>query len=400
MTAVTSEQVEETAAPAVDPAELVARARELAPLIRENAVKTEQDRRLAEEVVVALRDAGLFRLSTPTRFGGYDLKMSDLLATIAEVGKACGSAGWNLSIDTASTRFALNALPETALAEMFEGNPDAYVISTAHLSTTKAWRAEGGFRITGTFPWSSGCEIADWAYIPVVHVYDGDEQTADLVGVVVPMSDLKIERTWHTAGLAGSGTHTVVAEDVFVPERLAVPFSLTDLVGEDERDSMLIQGSAQSLAAIVGAAQGALEVTRQALDKKRPITYVNYEAAVDAPSVQLWFAEAAHLIESAHLHLREIGASLDGIPETQPVPWAERARIRMHQKSAQEKSRAGVEKLLDVVGGSAFALSNPLQRLWRDIAVMSRHTALNAPIIIEDYSRALLDIHPSVTLLY
>ncbi|MER6789897.1 acyl-CoA dehydrogenase family protein [Streptomyces sp. NPDC000658] len=400
MTAVTSEQVEETAAPAVDPAELVARARELAPLIREHAVKTEQDRRLAEEVVVALRDAGLFRLSTPTRFGGYDLKMSDLLATIVEVGKACGSAGWNLSIDTASTRFALNALPETALAEMFEGNPDAYVISTAHLSTTKAWRADGGFRITGTFPWSSGCEIADWAYIPVVHVYDGDEQTTDLVGVVVPMSDLKIERTWHTAGLAGSGTHTVVAEDVFVPERLAVPFSLTDLVGEDERDSMLIQGSAQSLAAIVGAAQGALEVTRQALDKKRPITYVNYEAAVDAPSVQLWFAEAAHLIESAQLHLREIGASLDGIPETQPVPWAERARIRMHQKSAQEKSRAGVEKLLDVVGGSAFALSNPLQRLWRDIAVMSRHTALNAPIIIEDYSRALLDIHPSVTLLY
>ncbi|MCQ9134478.1 MULTISPECIES: acyl-CoA dehydrogenase family protein [Streptomyces] len=400
MTAVTSEQVEETAAPAVDPAELVARARELAPLIRENAVKTEQDRRLAEEVVVALRDAGLFRLSTPTRFGGYDLKMSDLLATIVEVGKACGSAGWNLSIDTASTRFALNALPETALAEMFEGNPDAYVISTAHLSTTKAWRAEGGFRITGTFPWSSGCEIADWAYIPVVHVYDGDEQTTDLVGVVVPMGDLTIERTWHTAGLAGSGTHTVVAEDVFVPERLAVPFSLTDLVGEDERDSMLIQGSAQSLAAIVGAAQGALEVTRAALDKKRPITYVNYEAAVDAPSVQLWFAEAAHLIESAQLHLREIGASLDGIPETQPVPWAERARIRMHQKSAQEKSRAGVEKLLDVVGGSAFALSNPLQRLWRDIAVMSRHTALNAPIIIEDYSRALLDIHPSVTLLY
>lgn len=400
MTAVAGERADEATGPTVDVAELVARTREIAPLIREHAAKTEQDRRLAEEVVVAMREAGLFRLSTPTRFGGYDLQMSDLLSIIVEVGKACGSAGWNLSIDTATTRFALDGMPETALSDMFEGNPDAYVISTAHLSTSKAWRADGGYRVTGTFPWSSGCEIADWAYIPAVPMYDGEEPTTDFVGVVVPMSDLKIERTWHSAGLAGSGTHTVVAEDVFVPERRAASFSFPDLVGEDERDSMLLQGSLQSLAAIVGAAQGALEVAREALNKKRPIAYVNYEAAVDAPSVKMWFAEAAHLIETAHLHLREVGRTLDGVPETQPMPWEKRARLRMHQRSAQEKSRAGVEKLLDAVGGTAFALSNPLQRLWRDISVMSRHTALNAPIILEDYSRAVLDVRPSVTLLY
>ncbi|MGW1507167.1 acyl-CoA dehydrogenase family protein [Streptomyces mirabilis] len=400
MTAVAGERADGTTGAAVDAVELVQRARELAPLIRENAVKTEQDRRLAEEVVAAMRDAGLFRLTTPTKFGGYDLPMSDLLSVIVEVGKACGSAGWNLSIDTASTRFALNALSDEAVSDMFDGNPDAYVISTAHLGTSKAYRADGGFRITGTFPWSSGCEIADWAYIPVVTIHDGDEPTTDLVGVTVPMSDLKIERTWHVAGLAGSGTHTVVADDVFVPDRRAVPFALTDLVGEDERDSMLVQGSVQSLAAVVGAAQGALEATAETLAKGRPITYVNYEKAADAPSVQMWFGEATHLIETATMHLKEIGKSLDGIPETQPVPWVERARLRMHERSAHEKARAGVEKLLDVVGGSAFALSHPLQRLWRDIAVMSRHTALNAPIIVEDYSRAVLDIHPSVTLLY
>ncbi|MGW2047473.1 acyl-CoA dehydrogenase family protein [Streptomyces sp. NPDC001858] len=400
MTAVAGELADGTTGSTVDVAEIVARTRELVPLIREHAVKTEQDRRLAEEVVVALRDAGLFRLTTPTRYGGYELRMPDLLSIIAEVGKGCGSAAWNLAIDTASTRFALTGMPESALSDMFEGNPDAYVISTAHLTTTKASRVDGGYQVTGTFPWSSGCEIADWAYIPVVPIFDGEEPTTDLVGVVVPMNEVKIERTWHSAGLAGSGTHTVVAEELFVPERRAKEFSLTDLPGEDDRDTMLVQGSTQSLAAIVGAAQGALEVTRQLLDKKRPITYVNYEAAVDAPSVQLWFAEATHLVESARLHLREIGDTFDGVPEIDPMPWVDRARARMHQRSAQEKSREAVEKLLDIVGGSAFALSNPLQRLWRDISVMSRHTALNAPIILEDYSRALLEVRPSVTLLY
>ncbi|SEG91841.1 Acyl-CoA dehydrogenase [Actinacidiphila yanglinensis] len=384
----------------VSPAELVARARELAPLIREHAVKTEQDRRLAEEVVVALRDAGLFRLSTPARFGGFDLGLNDLISVILEVGKACGSAGWNLAIDTASTRFALDGMPEEAISDIFEGHPDAYVISTAHLTTTKAERVEGGFRVSGTFPWSSGCEIADWAYVPGVFLIEGEEQPSDLVGFVAPMSEFRIERTWYSAGLAGSGTHTVVAEELFVPERRAVTFNLADLTGEDTRDSMLTQGAAQSLAAAVGAARGALEVTRKVLDSKRPITYVTYAAAADAPSVQMWFAEASHLVETAEMHLREVGKALDGVGETDPVPWVERARIRMHERSAQEKSRAAVEKMLDVVGGSAFALSNPLQRLWRDIAVMSRHNALNAPIILEDYSRALLDLQPAVTLVY
>ncbi|MEU3611686.1 acyl-CoA dehydrogenase family protein [Streptomyces sp. NPDC006872] len=400
MTAVAGELADETTVSTVDVAKIVARTRELVPLIREHAVKTEQDRRLAEEVVVALRDAGLFRLTTPTRYGGYELRMPDLLSIIAEVGKGCGSAAWNLAIDTASTRFALTGMPESALSDMFADNPDAYVISTAHLTTTKASRVDGGYQVTGTFPWSSGCEIADWAYIPVVPIFDGEEPTTDLVGVVVPMNEVKIERTWHSAGLAGSGTHTVVAEELFVPERRAKEFSLTDLPGEDDRDTMLVQGSTQSLAAIVGAAQGALEVTRQLLDKKRPITYVNYEAAADAPSVQIWFAEATHLVETAQMHLREIGDTFDGVPEIDPMPWVDRARARMHQRSAQEKSREAVEKLLDIVGGSAFALSNPLQRLWRDISVMSRHTALNAPIILEDYSRALLEVRPSVTLLY
>jgi alkylation response protein AidB-like acyl-CoA dehydrogenase len=391
---------EEAAAPAVDPAELVARARALAPLIRAHAAQTEQDRKVADEVVSALREAQLFRLTTPTRYGGFDLRMPDLLKIIFEVGRSCASTGWNVSIDTASTRFALNSLAEPAVAEIFDGNPDAYVISTASITTTKAYRVDGGYTISGAFPWSSGCEIADWAYIPVVPVFDGDESTIDLVGAAVPIGDLKIERTWLTAGLAGSGTHTVLAEDIFVPDRLAVPFTTAELVGEDERDSMLIQGSTQSLAAIVGAAQGAVDATREFLDKKRPISYANHEAAVDSPAVQIAFAEATHLVEAAKLHLTEIGAAFDGIPEVQPMPWLDRARLRMHEKSAHEKARAGVDRLLDVEGGSAFALSNPLQRFWRDTAVMSRHNALNAPIIVEDYGRALLGVRPSSTWLY
>lgn len=398
----TESGADETTEPEVDAAELVARARELAPLLRENAEKTEQDRRVAEEVVTALRDAGLFRLTTPTRFGGYGLgeRMTDVISVIFEVGQACTSTAWNISIDTASTKFAVDGLPETALAEVFADGPDAYVSSMASLATTRASRVDGGYVVTGTYPWSSGCEIADWGYMPATQIFDGDEPTTDIVGVVAPASDLKIERTWTSTGLAGSGTHTVIAEDLFVPEHRAVAYSLNDFADEDQRDTTLIQGSAQSLAATVGAAQGALEYTREVLGKGRSISFTTYAAASDAASVQLWFAEATHLIETARLHLAEVGRSLDGVPGAQPVSWAERARIRRHEVSAHEKARAGVEKLIDIVGGSAFAAASPLQRFWRDMAVASRHNAVNAPIIAEDYGRALLNVRPTVTLIY
>lgn len=381
--------------------ELLDRARALQPLLRANAAETEANRGVTPEVAKALRDAGMFRLTTPARFGGYELSVGEVMAVVREVGKGCASTGWTLSIDTASTLFAYG-MPESALADVFAETPDAFVLSASNLDGTRCRRVEGGYVVSGRWPWSSGCEITDWAYFGVVPLFEDDEPTTTLVTMVVPMSELSIDRTWDCAGLAGSGTHTVVAEEVFVPESRTQTLSFTPeaMPGEDERNTAIIAGSAQSLAGMIGSAEGALELTRDILAKKPKITFTTLDSMLDSSAVQIWFAEASHLIDTAVLHMEFAANALSSVGPGDPVPWVERARIRMHLTSAQQKAREGIEKLLDIVGGRAFARSNPLQRYWRDLAVIGRHNSLNAPVVVEDYSRALLDIRPSITIIH
>jgi 3-hydroxy-9,10-secoandrosta-1,3,5(10)-triene-9,17-dione monooxygenase len=381
--------------------ELLARVRELVPLLRANAERTERERRIAADSVAALRAAGLFRLTTPPEFGGYELSLPALLEIITEVGRGCASTGWIVANDAASTTFAYE-LPEAALKDIFGENPDALVLSSAGLASAQATRVDGGYVISGRFPWSSGCEISDWAYLSIVPVANGTEPPTGLISAMVPLSAVSIEDTWHCAGMAGTGTHTMIATDVFVPEHRTIFFDISPEAArdEDERTAEVIRGSLQSLAALVGAALGALDLVRAALDKKKPVSYTTYAAAVDSPAVRHWFAEATHLIDTAVLHMTHAGEKLDAVPHNQPVPWVERARIRAHLASCLARTREGLDKLLDVAGAGGFALANPVQRHWRDVNVGSRHNALNAPTIFEDYSRALLDVRPTVTLLY
>ena len=384
-----------------DADELLDRIRALIPLFRANAAQTEQDQRVAAENLDALRAAGMFRLTVPPQYGGYKISLPHLLKIIFEAGRGCASTGWILANDAATTTFAL-ALPEDALADMFGDNPDALVYSIANIPGSHAYPVDGGYTVSGRFGWSSGCEFSDWVYLALVPVIEGDGEPTKLVISVAPNDQVTVERTWNCAGMNGTGTHTVIVEDLFVPEHrtMIIDISPDTRVDEDERHTGVMRGTLQSMAALVGAAQGALDTVTEALAKRRPISLTTYAAAVDSPTVQHWFAEAAHLIDTAVLHMLHAGEAIDKFALEEPVPWVERARIRTHMASSLARAREGVDKLLDVAGASGFVLSNPLQRYWRDLSVGSRHNAFNAPIIFEEYSRALLSLRPSVTLTY
>ena len=384
-----------------DADELLDRIRALVPLFRANATKTEQEQRVAQENLDALRAAGMFRLTVPPQYGGYKISLPHLLKIIFEAGRGCASTGWILANDAASTTFTLG-LDEDALEDMYGNNPDTLVYSTANIPGSHAFKVDGGYSVSGRFPWSSGCEFSDWVYIALAPVIEGDAEPTKLLIGVAPNDQVTVEQTWNCAGMHGTGTHTVTVNELFVPEyrTVLIDVSPENRLDEDERNTAVMRGSLQSLAALVGAAQGALDTVTEALAKKRPISLTTYAAASDSPTVQLWFAEAVHLIDTAVLHMLHAGEEIDKFALEEPVPWVERARIRTHMASSLARARDGVDKLLDVAGASSFAMANPLQRYWRDLNVGSRHNAFNAPIIFEEFSRALLNIRPSVTLTY
>jgi len=386
------------------PEELVARARALLPLLRANTARTEQLGNPAPENLAALKEAGLLRVTNPVEYGGTSTSMRTQLEIISEVGRGCGSTGWITANHIGTVPFT-GLLPEKAVKEIFDGNPDAVVLSAGALSGTRADKVDGGVRISGRFPFASGCEISDWALLAPIPLMEGDRQTGmvDVLAPLVPLRNIVIEQTWKVAGLSGTGTHAMVVDDLFVPDHFIL-YAEQDPDGRWEKavsPTELVQGNTHSLSSLVGAARGALDLVREQLDKRKPLSYTTYAHAVDSPAVQLWFAEAAHLVDTAVLHMLAIADQFDAHFAAHPhteLPWEERARIRMHQATSLQRAKEAMQKMLDIAGTSGFALANPIQQYWRDLEIGSRHGMLYQPAIVEDYSRSLLGIGPTISL--
>ncbi|MFI9650788.1 acyl-CoA dehydrogenase family protein [Streptomyces sp. NPDC052040] len=381
--------------------ELIDRARETVPLLRRNAEQTERESKVPEENMSALRDAGLLRLSTPRAWGGWELPMRHQVEILSELGRGCPSTGWIAANHAASVDLVM-LMPEAGLREIYGGDPDTVMLSAASLDPElRADRVDGGLKVNGRFPYASGCELSDWAFLAWVPVYDHGKQTG-VANLLAPPVDLRIEHTWKVAGLLGTGTHAMVAEDLFVPDRF-VQFAPLKPDGEPDSPvpaTVLIKGNLHSLSSLVGAARGALDLVRAKLEEHKPLAFSTYSRAIDSLSVQQEFAEATHLIDTGMLHMLAVADGFDAVPEGEEASPAERARLRMHMVSSLERCREAMQRLLDLAGTSGFAQTNPVQRYWRDLEIGSRHTALNRPMIFEDYARSLLGTGDPVSLLF
>jgi len=154
--------------------DIVAKAEALQPLIREYAQQGEENRRVSEEVITAMRDAGLLHVSIPRRWGGLGGNFRTFIDTVAAVGQADGATGWVSALLNSSTWFA-TLFPDQAQEDVFGANPRASVAAVLSPggpfmqanSTKKIEHVEGGIRLTGEWGYSTGSLHADWSIVPV-----------------------------------------------------------------------------------------------------------------------------------------------------------------------------------------------------------------------------------------
>jgi 3-hydroxy-9,10-secoandrosta-1,3,5(10)-triene-9,17-dione monooxygenase len=375
--------------------DLVKRAVALVPLLEKNAAKTEADRRVADENIRAIQDAGLFKILVPRRFGGLEADFRTALEVARELAKGCGSTAWVFSLMT--TCAWITALGSDRLQQDVWGtNPDARMAG-AFAGQCQCRRVEGGFLVSGQWPWSSGCLHADWGLVGVP-VVDTAGKIVDQGFALIPMRQLSIKETWFVVGMKGTGSNTIVAQDVFVPDHHVLLAS--DLLGGDYatpyKNEALYQSAFVPVVFIIligpqlGLAARALELVMEAADK-RGIAYTSYETQASAPTVQLAVARAAMLVETAHLHAYRAAADIDNAARSgRPLDYVERARFRMETGYVAEAAREAIRILCSAHGASSFAESNPLQRIWRDSEVASRHAGVRPEINAEVYGRALL----------
>jgi alkylation response protein AidB-like acyl-CoA dehydrogenase len=294
--------------------------------------------------------------------------------------------------------------PVKAQDEVFGADPDACVSGVLNPTAT-AKKVAGGFRITGTWHYNSGGWHAQWAVLGMPIVNDAGEPI-DQGLALIPMSDLERVDTWFVAGMRSSGSICLKANDVFIPDHriLSVPRAIEgDYPTEMRNQEAFYRSAFVPILAIIlvgpilGLGRAALEFVRQKAGS-RTIAYTFFDKQSSSVGFQLQIAEAAMMIDTAHLHAYRAADDVDNAAARGVYPdMLTRARVRADTGYVVEKITHAIDKLMFAHGSAGFAEASPLQRIWRDAAVASRHAVVLPPVGYELYGKALLGVENNVT---
>lgn len=198
---------------------LLQRARVIAAAARDRAAETEAGRVVPAATIEELKQADLLRLMTPRRWGGLGRSFAELCDIVYELAQGCGSTGWVYAV-LGGHATTLADYPEDVQQTVWGGDPNT-VASSAFMPSGKAEPTPGGYRVSGRFPFSSGSDHAQWAIVGCIKHDAGAPPAPGLF--LIPRSDLSTIDDWHTMGLCGTGSRSLVAEDLFVPAERVLP---------------------------------------------------------------------------------------------------------------------------------------------------------------------------------
>jgi 3-hydroxy-9,10-secoandrosta-1,3,5(10)-triene-9,17-dione monooxygenase len=383
-------------------AELVEAARGVVPVLRRNAERADQESRLTDEGTAALRTVGLFRLGAPKVFGGHEAGMAAALDVTFTVGLGCASSAWVLALTHANQHIAAGFGPSVR-EELWRNGTDFGMCGSFTGHHLSARKVDGGQVLCGRWPMASGAYQASWAAVGF-GIADERGEAVERGVALIPTDALTIDDTWDMLGMRGTGSHTLVADSVFVPEHRIRQFGAV-LTGSAETVEPLYRVplgsmSLMFLGPMLGSAQAAFDLIMETTTAGKPMAMSRYGRSADSPSVQAALADAATFIDTARLHLYRSADMLDTTAAAggtlDPVS---RARVRMDAGHASKCLRAAMELLLTVGGATSVAVANPVQRHWRDLQTAARQPTINTGLTREMYGRALVGDQEQVSFL-
>ncbi|HEX7026662.1 MAG TPA: acyl-CoA dehydrogenase family protein [Gammaproteobacteria bacterium] len=379
---------------------------DLQPRIRAERERIENERRLPEELVVALKEAGVFRMTMPRDWGGAELDPLNQLRVIETLSLADASVGWCVMIGSDSGYFS-GFIDQRVARIMY---PDIDMITGAALTATgRAVREKNGYHVSGRFPFSSGCHHASW-FVLGCKVYDGDQQqflpdgTPKTLQCFVSADDVGILDTWYSTGLCGSGSNDLSVEGCFVPVERT--FSFQDI--RPYRESALYSFPLNMLlnfsSVPLGAAQCALDAVIAAGERPSRITAIGGKVTPlrslrDEAFVQDAVGRAAAMIGSARAYLYDtIGDVWQALQSGRDLSSAQLAGFQLVNTHVYETCTEAVQLLYKVRGGSSVYTGNELDRCLRDCLTMNQHV-MNSLRSYAMGGRLLLGLPPEFILL-
>lgn len=376
---------------------LVERTRAIVPLLREHAMETERRGCLPDASIEALAAAGLFDLFKPRRYGGLEVSLRTAVEVQTELGRGCGSTAWVVSQLNGSALLGC-LFPGRVREEIFARKDARVAASWSMPSRPSVKRAKGGYGLSGLWSFCTGCRHASWILVMAPLEAEGEAPNPGMF--LLPANQLGINDDWHVSGLNGTGSNSVAAADVFVPEHHVIALAPTlqegfvpeGLDGPLYRMPLLAGMFLNAASSTLGMAQAVVEEFKARLPG-RGIAYTFYASKVEAAVTHLQIAEATMKLDAARLLLsRGVDDVEQHAARGEIMQEGGRLRARMDAAYAANLCRQAIEILFGASGGSSLALSNPIQRMARDARALCQHGIFSLPTALETYGRSLVGL--------
>ena len=382
-------------------AELIARAEKIGAVARERAVEFERARQISSDLIDQMREAELFRIMQPRRFGGFEYGYDVFVETVSAIASGDGSTGWVYSLGAVHP-WMIACYPDEAQHEVWDREIDA-IAAVSYAPTGKAVAEKNGFRLSGRWSFGSGCDNAQWGILGgMLPFADGAKPGFFLV----PRRDFTIFDDWNPMGLSGTGSKTMVVSDAFVPAYRTVTFG-DMLTGNGPgtavnknpiyKQPMLAVVPLCLVSPALGMARGALNAFIEQAGNRttRGAVAGGNNKMVEFATVQMRVAEATAAIDAAQLMIhRDVRETSDAVRAGKTVDVAMRMRNRLTHSYATKLLVQAVDAVFLAMGGSALGMGHPVQRFWRDIHAASSHISLNWDSVSAMYGQHVFGLEP------
>ncbi len=377
--------------------ELIERAKSLAPLLARYAAESEQMRQPHDEVIRQVREAGIFDMMVPRRYGGLELDLDTFLEVGLALGGGDASMAW-VSCFYIEHNWMLCQFPESFQKTLYESR--SHWLAPASIAPGGVARATSdGFRLSGRWKWGTGIVHAEWVMVGAT-VQGSSSPAPDMRLFALPRSAVSLDDTWHVDGMAATGSHDIVIEDALIPEDRSVGlFEMTTgkapgsqiHAGPLYRTPMIPILALTAAMPALGQARAAIRAFRDRLTER-----VLYGTAgvrqSDKPAAQMRLARADIEARQVELSMRALVAEVRALRDRASL--ADRARWTATLAHGVDQCKRILQSICEASGASAHFLAHPLQRSLRDVNVIACHVVFDLDQRLEMHGRAMLGRDP------
>ena len=370
---------------------LLDRVRAIVPLIAERAFDAEQRRKPDDDVIEALKATGVFRALVPQQFGGYEIDL-DLFVDIGlAVSEACASTGW-VTTFYIEHNWLLQMFSPALQEEVFSRQPFVLAPGLVNPKDGTATPKGDGYELSGHWKFGTGIVHADWVLVSARVTTEPDAPPRMFL---VRRDAVEVKDTWHVDGMVATGSHDIVARAVPVPEmRVSLREPPGMRAGRDApylvRIPVLPMLALTAAIPALGAARRSVELFGRLLRERVPFGTNKLQSQRAAGQMRL--ANALAEARAAETVLRAVARDVTdharGGRELSPL---DQLQLRLTLAHVVRDARSVVREVVDGSGASVHFLDHELQRILRDVQMISAHTIFDVDIAAEQSGRALLE---------